>query len=208
MPSRRPASAPSDSGPALLVNGDAHFDGGAGSSQEEDDALVRESTAALPDWSAKFLRQIFNLFENLPEPGSNNRSGGKIEEQLISMLVADLDFICRAMSDDLFEATLKRYFDYIASNARTNTVKPVGAMATCFARANPRKTFDLLFPYLARNIKYELANGASSVRTTSTSLPEGSDLMLHWYSSILVACAPHAGEAVSLSIAGLPYPRY
>lgn len=37
--------------------------------REEEDTLVRESTAGFADWIASFFRRVLALFENLPEEG-------------------------------------------------------------------------------------------------------------------------------------------
>jgi len=187
-----------DSRPQVLLNGEVPSEPAL--SKHEEDALVRESTAAMPDWTAKFFRQLLNFFENLPEPGKNNRAGGKVEEQLIAMCVTCVEYLCTAMSEELFDTNLKRLFDYAASTVRTNTVKSVGALVGCFTRSNATKTFDLFFPLCARNIRAELAGGASSVRTTSTSNPESGDLVLHWYCSLLIGACSHVGESVRSTV--------
>ena len=45
-------------------------------SKDEEDALLRESTADFPDWIANFIRRVILLFDNLPE-----EAGGATEGQ-------------------------------------------------------------------------------------------------------------------------------
>ena len=39
--------------------------------KEEEDALVRESTASFADWVTSFIRRVILLLENLPEEDSD-----------------------------------------------------------------------------------------------------------------------------------------
>lgn len=54
--------------------------------QQEND-VVRTSTAGFPDWVSSFFRQILVVFEALPEPGKGNRNGGKMEDQMTQTLI-------------------------------------------------------------------------------------------------------------------------
>jgi proteasome activator subunit 4 len=76
-------------------------------------------------------------------------------------------------------------FDYASTNVRTNAVRAIHQLVECVANADPVKTLAKFFPFCARNIKYELENGASSLRTTSSSTPLPSDATLHWSTLIL-----------------------
>jgi proteasome activator subunit 4 len=51
--------------------------------------------------------------------------------------------------------------------------------------ANSDKVFAKLFPVAKQRILAELKAGASSTRTTTTSIPLASDAALHWWQSIL-----------------------
>jgi proteasome activator subunit 4 len=46
-------------------------------SMDDEDALLRESTAGFPDWIASFIRRVILLFDNLPE-----EAGGATEGRL------------------------------------------------------------------------------------------------------------------------------
>lgn len=71
-------------------------------------------------------------------------------------------------------------FDYASTNVRTNAVRAIHQLVECVANANPEKTLAMFLPFCTRNIRLELENGASSLRTTSSSLPIPSDATLHW----------------------------
>jgi proteasome activator subunit 4 len=44
-------------------------------SKDEEDALLRESTAGFPDWIASFIRRVILLFDNLPEEAGGATEG-------------------------------------------------------------------------------------------------------------------------------------
>ena len=76
-------------------------------------------------------------------------------------------------------------FDYASTNVRANAVRAIHQLVECVANADPVKTMAKFFPFCARNIKNELENGASSLRTTSSSTPLPSDATLHWSTLML-----------------------
>lgn len=68
--------------------------------KKEVDRAVRDSTAGFPDWVSTFFRQVLVVFEALPEPGKNSRSGGKMEDQMTQTLVVSRFFLSRASAWD------------------------------------------------------------------------------------------------------------
>ena len=76
---------------------------------------------------------------------------------------------------------LNMIFNYASTNVRPNAVRAIHQLVECVANANPEKTLAKFFYFCEKNIGTELENGASSLRTTTTSsasLP--SDATLHW----------------------------
>ena len=70
MPNGFPLASPGE------VRIDVEFGDGLSLSQDDEDALLRESTADFPDWIANFIRRVILLFDNLPE-----EAGGATEGQ-------------------------------------------------------------------------------------------------------------------------------
>jgi proteasome activator subunit 4 len=54
---------------------EAQVDDGPLLSMDEEDALLRESTADFPDWIASFIRRVILLFDNLPEEAGGATEG-------------------------------------------------------------------------------------------------------------------------------------
>ena len=88
--------------------------------------------------------------------------------------------ICVHLSEPLYDLVLKMVYEYASTNVRSNAVRAIHQLVECIANANPEKTLAKFLPFCERNIRIELENGASSLRTTSSSAPIPSDATLHW----------------------------
>jgi proteasome activator subunit 4 len=88
--------------------------------------------------------------------------------------------ICAHLSEPLFDMVLGMVFDYASTNVRPNAVRAIHQLVECVANADPVKTLAKFLPFCSRKIRTELENGASSLRTTSSSRPLPSDATLHW----------------------------
>ncbi|KAK4703609.1 proteasome activator subunit 4, partial [Phenoliferia sp. Uapishka_3] len=159
----------------------------------EEDLAVRDSTSGFPDWVSNFFRQVLVVFEALPEPGKGNRNGGKMEEQMTHTLIASCDFVCSQLSPTLFDLALDIVFKQVTTSIRSNSARVVSQLTSCFARADSAKTLKKFFPICAMNIRLELEQGASSVRTTSTNSPIESDVTLSWWIGLLTGSITNAG---------------
>lgn len=64
---------------SIISLGDGHIEDelsdGPLLSMDEEDALLRESTAGFPDWIASFIRRVILLFDNLPEEAGGATEG-------------------------------------------------------------------------------------------------------------------------------------
>ncbi|KAF9056646.1 hypothetical protein BJ165DRAFT_1522537 [Panaeolus papilionaceus] len=166
---------------------------------EQEDAMLRDTTGSFPDWVTSFIRRVIQLLENLPEEGPNGTAGGASEVQIIDAVTGACSQICVHLSEPLYDLVLNMVFDYASTNVRTNAVRAIHQLVECVANANPDKTLAKFFPFCSKNIRVELENGASSLRTTSSSTPLPSDATLHWNLAILRGSVYNDGRAV------LPY---
>ena len=91
--------------------------------------------------------------------------------------------ICVHLSEPLFELVLNMVYDYASTNVRPNAVRAVHQLVECVANANAHKTLQKFMSFCLRNIRTELENGASSMRTTTSSTPLPADATLHWSES-------------------------
>ncbi|KAF8168284.1 hypothetical protein B0H34DRAFT_792908 [Crassisporium funariophilum] len=162
----------------------------------EEDALLKDSTGSFPDWITSFIRRVIQLLENLPEEGPNGTAGGASEVQVIDAVTGACSQICVHLSEPLYDLVLNMVFDYASTNVRTNAVRAIHQLVECVANADPVKTLAKFFPLCAANIRTELENGASSLRTTSSSTPLPSDATLHWNLAILRGTVYNDGRAI------------
>lgn len=165
-------------------------------SKEEEDALVRESTADFPEWIAKFFKAVLALYDNLPEPGRSGRAGGKLEESMISTVTLACDFVLGQSSPAIYDMALTIFCKHVVGAPKTNSGKAIGHLAACFGRADPAKAMAALLPVCVENIRTELQHGASSTRTTSSSTPIESDNAFHWNCLLLLGALHMAAEEV------------
>ncbi|KAG8932798.1 hypothetical protein FRC01_012282 [Tulasnella sp. 417] len=170
-------------------------------SNEEEDRLLRDSTAGFANWVTGFIRRVIVLLENLPDetaPGSSN--GGGTENTVVSAAMEACSQICSHLSEPLFDLVLDLVWNFATTTVRANAVRAVHQLVECVARANSAKTLKRFLPYAIQNIRSELDHGASSVRTTTYSHIEPSDATLHWNIAILRGSLYHGGRAVGLGL--------
>ncbi|KAJ7783436.1 hypothetical protein DFH07DRAFT_995453, partial [Mycena maculata] len=160
-------------------------------SDEEEDMLVQDTTGSFADWVTQFIRRVYQLQENLPEEG-----GGASEVQVVDAVGRACQSICAHLSEPLYDLVLNLVYDYAATTVRSNAVRGIHLLIEALANADPVKCLAKFFPLCERNIRIELENGASSLRTTSVSSPIPSDATLHWYLAILRGCVYNDGTAV------------
>ncbi|KAK7064490.1 membrane protein [Favolaschia claudopus] len=157
-------------------------------SDEEEDMLVQDTTGSFADWVTQFIRRVYQLQESLPEEG-----GGASEVQVVDAVGRACQrlvsrFICASLSDPLYDLVLNMVYEYASTNVRSNAVRGVHLLIEALANGNPAKCLAKFFPLCEKNIRIELENGASSLRTTSVSSPLPSDATLHWHLAILRGC--------------------
>ncbi|SCV72468.1 BQ2448_4005 [Microbotryum intermedium] len=177
--------------PAITVDGEEPK-----LSKHEEDEVVRISTAGFPEWVSSFFRAVLVVFDSLPEPGKNQRNGGKMEDQMTQTMIAACDFVCSQLSPPLFELALSIVFKEVTSNVRSNSARVVSQLVSCFARSNSAQTLKLFFPLCDEHIRLELEGGASSTRTTSTNNVIESDVSLHWWIGLLTGAITNGGAAL------------
>lgn len=162
----------------------------------EEDAILEESTGGFPDWIANFVRRVIQLLENLPEEGPGGSAGGPSEVQIVDAVTGACSQICVHLSEPLYDLVLNMIYDYATTTVRSNAVRAIHQLVECVANADPDKTLAKFFSFCVKNIRVELENGASSLRTTSSSSTIPSDATLHWNLAILRGSVYNDGRAV------------
>ncbi|KAJ7071321.1 hypothetical protein C8F01DRAFT_1216892 [Mycena amicta] len=163
-------------------------------SDMEEDALLRDTTGSFADWVTQFIRRVYQLQESLPEEG-----GGSSEVDTVDAVGRACQTILAHLSEPLYDLVLNMVYEYISTHVRANAVRGIHLLIEALANAYPSKCMAKFFPLCERNIRIELENGASSLRTTASSSPLPSDGTLHWHLAILRGCLYNDGNAI------LPY---
>ncbi|THV06091.1 hypothetical protein K435DRAFT_44420 [Dendrothele bispora CBS 962.96] len=165
-------------------------------SKEEEDAILKSTTASFADWIANFIRRVIRLLENLPEEGPNGTAGGATEVSVVDAVAGACNQICVHLSPSLYDLVLNMVYDYASTNVRPNGLRAIHQLVECVANADPEKTLARFFPFCSNIIRHELENGASSERTTSSSTLIPSDATLYWNLAILRGTVYNDGKAV------------
>lgn len=189
--------------PRIKVDDDpddpAHFEMEDLSPEEVNDRL-RMTTSTFRDWVPDFVGRVLLLFGNLPEEGGKSgQAGGKLEAVVSASVLVSLSQlrdhrsfqhtcgnVFGALSDKLFDAVLDQVYEYATTTCRSNAVGAVGDLVRNLAAIHADKTIAKFLPTCHSRICNELKGGASSVRTTTTSIPLASDAALHWWQSIFL----------------------
>ncbi|KAG8888929.1 hypothetical protein FRB98_006471 [Tulasnella sp. 332] len=188
--------------PTVIVEEPAETteDGEQRLSEEEEDTLVRDSTAGFANWVTSFIRRVILLLENLPEedPTSNpgGGGGGTSETTVVDSVMDTCSQICVHLSDSLFDLVLDLVYDFATTTVRSNAVRAVHQLVACVANANPAKTLARFVPICVRNIRVELEHGAASQRSVTVGPALPSDATFHWYLAILRGLLCNDGRVV------------
>ncbi|KAL7276003.1 Proteasome activator BLM10 [Rhizina undulata] len=161
---------------------------------ENEEAILRSSTAGFSEFLISFLGRVFTLLENLPD-SSRVRSGSP-EEHVINTLPAAFTPLLSALSPELYDLALQKIADFVGSHVIHQARDAMAFICNSLCKVNPEKTLKVLVPVLIRNIRTEIdENGAASTRNTGSDvLPR--DRGLVWNLSILSMCVVHVGDAV------------
>jgi proteasome activator subunit 4 len=97
-------------------------------SSEEEDILLKDTTASFADWVTSFIRRVIQLLENLPEEGEDGTAGGPSEGfphffflpchssfdvslvNVVDAVAGACSQICTHLSEPLFDLVLKTIF--------------------------------------------------------------------------------------------------
>ena len=75
-------------------------------SDDDEDALLKDTTSGFAHWIDSFMRRMIQLLENLPEEGENSSTGGETEGTtvVVSLVCTYLNFPSVQVVDDVTRA--------------------------------------------------------------------------------------------------------
>ena len=166
-------------------------------SDEDEELILRSSTASLAEFLSSFLGRVFTLLENLPD-ASRIRSGSP-EENVVNTLPATFTPLLASLSPELYDLALNKISDFVGNHVIHQARDAMAFICNSLCKVNPVKALKRFIPMLISSIRTEIDdNGAASTRNTGHDvLPR--DRGLVWGISMLSMCVVHVGDAV------LPY---
>lgn len=161
---------------------------------QEEEAILRSSTAGFSEFLISFMGRVFTLLQNLPD-ASRVRSGSP-EENIVNTLPATFSPLLATLSPELYDVALQQVSKFISNHVVHQARDAMAFISNALVKNSPRKALGTLLPALIANIRTEIEeNGAGSTRTTGSEiLPR--DRALVWNISLLSMCVVHVGSDV------------
>ena len=166
-------------------------------SDEDEEMILRSSTAGFAEFLSSFLGRVFTLLENLPD-AARVRSGSP-EENVVNTLPATFTPLLASLSPDMYDLALNKIAEFVGNHVIHQARDAMAFICNSLCKVSPQKALKRLIPMLIASIRNEIEeNGAASTRNTGLDvLPR--DRGLVWSISMLGMCVVHVGAAV------LPY---
>ena len=161
---------------------------------EDEELILRSSTAGFAEFLSSFMGKVFTLLENLPDAARART--GSAEENVINTLPATFLPLLASLSSDLYEVALNKIADFVSNHVIHQARDAMAFICSALAKTSPQKALRRLIPALTASIRTEIdENGAASTRNTGNEvLPR--DRGLVWNVSMLSMCIVHVGDAV------------
>ena len=165
-----------------------------GLSNEDEELILRSSTATFPEFLSSFLGRVFTLLENLPD-ASRTRSGSP-EENVVNTLPAAFTPLLATLSPNLYNLALNKIAEFVGNHVIHQARDAMAFICNSLCKVSPKKALKRLVPMLVASIRTEIDdNGAASTRHIGSDvLPR--DRGLVWSVSMLSMCVVHVGDAV------------
>ncbi|KAJ5050539.1 uncharacterized protein L3040_002416 [Drepanopeziza brunnea f. sp. 'multigermtubi'] len=163
-------------------------------SDEDEETIVRSSTAGFGEFVLSLLGKIFTLLENIPEL-SKARSGSP-EESVVNTLPSALTPLFAALSPEIFDQALEKIAAFVSSHVVHQARDAMAFICNALCKANPEKTLKIFVPMLIVGIRNEIDyNDAASDRSAGSDLLPR-DRALVWYISMLSMIIVHVGDGL------------
>lgn len=163
-------------------------------SDEDEEAVLKSSTAGFSEFVISFLGRTFTLLQNLPDAA--RVKSGSPEENVVNTLPAAFSPMLASLSPELYDVALEQVAKFVANHVVHQARDAMAFICNALVKISPKKALTRLLPELMASIKNEISeNGAGSTRTTGSEiLPR--DRALVWHVSLLSMCVVHVGKDV------------
>ncbi|KAK5136098.1 hypothetical protein LTR08_004148 [Meristemomyces frigidus] len=163
-------------------------------SAEDEEAILKSSTAGFAEFIISFLGRVFTLLQNLPDAA--RVKSGSPEENVVNTLPAAFSPLLASLSPELFDLALEQVAKFVSNHVVHQARDAMAFICNAMVKISPKKALRRLLPELTTSIRDEISeNGAGSTRTTGSEiLPR--DRALVWHVSLLSMCVVHVGKDV------------
>ncbi|PNS16622.1 hypothetical protein CAC42_4586 [Sphaceloma murrayae] len=163
-------------------------------SDEDEEMILRSSTAGFAEFLISFMGRVFTLLQNLPD--ASRVKTGSPEENIVNTLPATFSPLLAALSPELYDIALQQVSKFVTNHVVHQARDAMAFICNSLVKVAPKKALAHLLPSLISSIRTEIdENGAGSTRTTGSEiLPR--DRALVWNISLLSMCVVHVGAGV------------
>ena len=163
-------------------------------SEEDEESILKSSTAGFAEFVISFLGRVFTLLQNLPDAA--RIKSGSPEENVVNTLPATFSPLLASLSPELYDIALEHVARFVSNHVVHQARDAMAFICNALVKISPKKALARLLPDLISSIRTEISeNGAGSTRTTGTEiLPR--DRALVWHVSLLSMCVVHVGNDV------------
>lgn len=163
-------------------------------SDEDEEAILKSSTAGFAEFVISFIGKVFTLLQNLPDAA--RVKSGSPEENVVNTLPATFSPLLAAMSPELYDIALQQVSKFVTNHVVHQARDAMAFICNTVVKISPKKALARLLPDIMSSIRSEITeNGAGSSRTTGSEiLPR--DRALVWHVSLLSMCVVHVGQDV------------
>lgn len=177
-----------EAGPLLEVDYSSEL------SDEDEETILKSSTAGFSEFLTSFLARVFTLLQNLPDAA--RVKSGSPEENVVNTLPATFSPLLASLSPELYDLALEHIARFISNHVVHQARDAMAFICNALVKISPKKALHRLLPDLITSIRTEITdNGAGSTRTTGSEiLPR--DRALVWHVSLLSMCVVHVGRDV------------
>lgn len=163
-------------------------------SDEDEEAILKSSTAGFAEFVISFIGKVFTLLQNLPDAA--RVKSGSPEENVVNTLPATFSPLVAALSPELYDIALQQVAKFVTNHVVHQARDAMAFICNTVVKISPKKALTRLLPDIVSSIRSEITeNGAGSTRTTGSEiLPR--DRALVWHISLLSMCVVHVGKDV------------
>ncbi|TKA75258.1 hypothetical protein B0A55_05754 [Friedmanniomyces simplex] len=161
---------------------------------EDEETILKSSTAGFAEFVISFTGRVFTLLQNLPDAA--RVKSGSPEENVVNTLPATFSPLLASLSPELYDLALEQVAKFAANHVVHQARDAMAFICNALVKISPKKALHRLLPDLISSIRTEITeNGAGSTRTTGSEiLPR--DRALVWHVSLLSMCVVHVGKDV------------